>query len=362
MKHLLLVLSLCIVIALQAQQADTVSILTIDSVPAPKPLKYDTNYIAKFGNVIAIEPWISAPDLTFRLENKEDSLFGKRNDYKPYLRAVFGVDINYRALNVSFGLRSNSLATEEEIYGKTKYRILKLRLNTTPFIYEFYHSDFKGFADYNTAGYDTARPINDTYVKRSDISLQYTKAKAIYIFSHRKFSYGAAYSFTERQLKTKGTALAVAHLYRMKANADSAFFNRGQGNYFGKYSSMKYLDVISMGVGPGYAASFVYKQWFFSMGIYLIGDVQYHHSKNNTGQMITEGWRGALLGDVMLSFGYNGKRFYSGFVLRGDRNLVSLPTISASTSFYSSVFSIGFRFNPPKIIDTLYDASPFRNL
>lgn len=362
MKHLLLVLSSCIVIALQAQQADTVLILSADSVSTPKPLKYDTNYIAKFGNVIAIEPWIAAPDLTFRLENRDDSLFVKRSDYKPYLKAVFGLDINYRALNISFGLRSNTLATEEEIYGKTQYRILKLRLNVSPLIYEFYHSDFKGFADYNTAGYDTLRPANDLYVKRSDIHLQYTKAKAIYIFSHRKFSYGAAYSFTERQLKTKGTALAVAHLYRMKANADSAFFNPGQREYYGKYNAMKYLDVISIGVGPGYAASFVYKQWFFSMGIYLIGDGQYHHSKDNTNNMISEGWRGALLGDVMLSLGYNGKHFYSGFVLRGDRNLVALPNVNASTSFYSSVFSIGFRFNPPKVVDTLYDASPLKRL
>ncbi len=362
MKQLLLLLSLSFVLALQAQQADTVSILKTDSAPPPKRLKYDTNYIAKFGNVIAIEPWISAPDFTFRLENKDDSLVFTRNDYKPYLRAVFGLDINYRALNVSVGFRENSLTTEEETYGKTQYRILKLRLNTTPFIYEFYHSDFKGFADYNTAGYDTTRPANDFYVKRADIHLQYTKAKAIYIFSRRRFSYGAAYSFTERQLKTKGTTLVVAHLYRMKADADSAFFNPGQREYFGKYSTMKYLDVISIGTGPGYAASFVYKKWFFSMGLYLIGDVQYHHAKSNTNQMITEGWRGALLGDVMLSLGYNGNRFYSGFVLRGDRNLVSLSNINASTSFYSSVFSIGFRFNPPKIIDNLYDASPLRNL
>jgi hypothetical protein len=349
-------LLLCSFAAAQQNEADTVGRFA-------KKHEYDTNYIGKFGDKIAIEPWISSPTFTFRLEPKQDSLSSKNASYEANLRSVIGIDINYRAFNLSLGFRGPVGAGSQILYGNTKYSIIKLRLNTTRFIYEAYYTNFKGFSDRNTPAYDSLRtPPDNIFIKRPDIRVQYGKLKAIYIFSHKKFSYGAAYSFTERQKKTKGTALAVAHLYRMNANADSSFFNVGQREAFGKYDRMKHLDVISMGIGPGYAATFVYKKWFFSMGIYLIGDVQYHHAKNETGQLISEGWRAALLGDAFLSFGYNGDRFYSGFVLRGDRNLVALPFVNASTSFYSSVFSVGFRLNPHKKIIYHYNLSPLKNL
>jgi hypothetical protein len=327
-----------------------------------KKHEYDTNYISKFGEKISVEPWISSPSFSFRLEPQQDSLSIKNAAYEANLRSIIGLDVNYRALNISIGIRGPIDAWSQSLYGKTSYSILKLRLNTTRFIYEAYYTNFKGFSDRNTPAYDSSRAPDNIFTKRPDINVQYGKLKAIYIFSHKKFSYGASYSFTERQKKTKGTALAVAHLYRMNVNADSSFFNTGQRKAFGKYDLMKHLDVVSMGAGGGYAGTFVYKKWFFSMGIYLIGDAQYHHANNETGQLISEGWRAALLGDAFLSFGYNGNNFYSGFVLRGDRNVVALPFVDASTSFYSSVLCVGFRFNPPKKITQLYNSSPLKNL
>lgn len=359
-KTYLLLALLCFGIPCIAQEIVVDSSLL--SSPTAKPLNYDTNYIHRFGDVIAIEPWISAPSFEFSLEPKIDSLSYKRNNYQPHLRDVVGFDISYRAFTVSIGFKGRVIEEDEPVYGKTNYSIIKIRLNSKPFVYEFYHNTFSGFADYNTSAYDKNRPQSTPFVKRRDIAVQYTKLKAIYIFSKNKFSYGAAYSFTERQKKTKATALAVAHVYRMRTNADSAFFNNGQQGLFSKYDSLKRLQVYSIGLGPGFAVTFVEKRWFFSIGAYIMADLQYHTSNNTNNRIISEGWRGALLGDVFVSAGYNANWFYAGIVARGDRNFVSLPNVNTSTSFYSTVLSIGFRFNPPKIIPKLYDASPLRYL
>lgn len=335
-----------------------------DSLPAQsaKPLKYDTNYIHKFGDIIAVEPWVAAPDFEYALEPKTDSLSSKGNLYQPHLTGVLGLDISYRAVTISLGYKGKVLEEDNKSLGKTDYKIFKLRVNSNPFVYEFYHNTFSGFADYNTAAYDSSRAAETPYIKRRDISVQYTKLKAIYIFSNKKFSYGAAYSFTERQKKTKATAFAVAHVYRMRSNGDSAFFNNGQQGLFSPYDSLKQLQVYSVGAGPGFAATFVEQKWFLSIGLYVMGDLQYHKSYNTNNKLISEGWRAAALGDIFLSLGYNGNKFYTGIVARGDRNMVSLPHVKISTSFYSFVFSVGFRFNPPKILPKMYDATPLRYL
>ncbi len=360
MKIYLLLALLCFGIPCIAQKIVVDSSL-LDAPPSP-PLTYDTNYIHRFGDVIAIEPWISAPTFSFRLEPKTDSLAVKGNDYQPHLRDVVGFDISYRAFTVSIGFKGRVVEEDNEVYGKTNYSIIKIRLNSKPFVYEFYHNTFNGFADYNTSSYDSSHPQSTPLIKRGDIRVQYTKLKAIYIFSRKKFSYGGAYSFTERQKKTRATALAVAHVYRMSTSADSTFFNYGQQGLFSKYDSLKHLRVYSIGLGPGFAATFVKKKWFFSIGAYIMGDLQYHSSHNTHNEIISQGWRAALFGDVFVSGGYNGNTFYAGFVARGDRNFVSLPNVNASTTFYNTVLSIGFRFNPPKIISKLYDASPLRYL
>lgn len=327
----------------------------------PKKLNYDTNYIYKFGNnIMAIEPWVAVPTFEFRFEPLDDSLAEKSSSYEPYLRDVTGFDINYRAVSLSIGFKGPIIPENEKIYGKTQYSILKLRLNTSPFVFEFYHNVFKGFSDANTPSYDSLQTDDKPFIKRPDLSMRYTKAKAFYIFNHKKFSYGAAYSFTEQQKQSQATFFAVSHIYRMRANADSAIFNRGQEGFFGNYQNLKSFQVYSLGLGPGFSGTFVLKKWFASFGLYLMGDFQYHNTVDNKGQRISTGWRPTLLGDVFFSVGYNAKRFYTGLVARGDRTMISLPGMNASTVYYSTVLSIGFRFNAPKIVGTVYDNSPLK--
>lgn len=357
MRLYLLVVLICFLLPVfsQIQVKDS----TINT--SPKKINYDTTCINKFGNnIMSVEPWIAAPTFEFRFEPLDDSLATKSSFYEPYLRDVTGIDINYRAVSLSIGFKGPIVPEDEKVYGKTKYSILKLRLNTSPFILEFYHNVFKGFSDANTQSYDTLKSIEEPFVKRADLSMRYSKAKAFYIFNHKQFSYGAAYSFTEQQKKSRATLFAVGHIYRLRANADSAIFNRGQEGFFGSYQNLKSFIVYSVGIGPGFAGTFVHKKWFTSFGLYLMADLQHHNTKDTKEQQISTGWRPTVLGDAFFSIGYNADRFYAGIVARGDKTMISLPGMDASTTYYSTVLSIGFRFKAPKFIGKLYDNSPLK--
>ncbi|HYG14567.1 MAG TPA: DUF4421 family protein [Bacteroidia bacterium] len=338
---------------------DTLADSQEDTVRYLQTGRYDTAYIEKFPDLISVEPWISIPNFQFIIEPSSDSIKGFRTRYLPYMRAGVGFDGSYRAVSFSLGIRGPVEQVDQDLYGKSEYTNFNLRINSNPVIYEFYYNKITGFSDRNTRTYDSLQPKETPYIKRPDITLQYIKAKVIYIFSERQFSYGAAYGFSERQRKSKATALLVAHAYRMKTDADSAFFNRGQESFFGKYDKMKHLDVLSVGAGPGLAATLVHKKWFFSFGLYAMLDIQYHHA-NDGEVLISEGWRAAVLGDGFLSMGYNGDRFYAGLVARGDKNMVSLPFVTASTTFTRTLLCFGFRFDPPKWLGSVYDKSPLK--
>lgn len=350
-----------ILILLASTTIVTAQEICIDSISPPKQLSYDTNYIHKFhNNTLAVEPWISVPTFQFLFQPKQDSLQGKQNEYEPYLQSVTGFDVSYRAVTLSVGFKSKVIPEEEDIYGKTQYSILKFRVNLNPYIFEFYHNTFSGFSDRNTRAYDSSLSLKRPYLKRQDIAVQYTKLKALYIFSKRKFSYGAAYSFTEQQKRSKASAFLVAHAYRLKTYADSGIFNNGQEGIFGNHQSLKNFSVYSIGIGPGFAGTFVEKRWFASFGIYIMADVQYHDAANSNNTLLSSGWNGTFLGDAFFSLGYNANRFYTGLVVRGDRTMISLPNMDASTIFYTAILSLGFRFDAPKIVGQLYDNSPLK--
>lgn len=329
----------------------------------PKRIKYDSNYVHKFGkDVFSIAPLISAPNFRLQLNPEQDSLKKKHNLYQPYLRDVIGFTMTYRAVTLSLRVKGRISPEDEDLYGSTDYSIIRLRLNANPFLFDFYHNTFSGFSDRNAKEYDSSSTKQNPFIKRHDINMQYTKLRVLYIFSYKKFSYRAARRFVERQKKSKASAFISSHLYRIHTWGDSSFFNRGQERLFGRYRNLKNLKVYSLGIGPGIAATLVKKKWFFSFGIQVLGDIQYHTAFDDRNRLLSEGTSGALMGDASFSFGYNGDKFYIGFLAKGDRNVISLPNVNASTQFFNAEINIGYRFTLPKVIGNMYDNSPLRYL
>ncbi len=336
---------------------------TVEVKKTPKRHKHDTNYVHKFDkDILSIAPLISAPNFELRFQPEIDSLKHKHNRYQPYLRDVIGFTTTYRAVTLSLRVKGRISPEEQERFGSTDYSIIRLRLNTNPFLFDFYHNTFSGFSDRNAREYDSTRTKANPFIKRRDINMQYTKLRVLYIHSYKKYSYRAANRFIERQKKSRASAFISSHLYRINTWGDSSFFNRGQERLFGRYGELKSLKVYSFGLGPGIAGTLVHKKWFFSFNVQVLGDVQYHTAFDNKNVLLSEGTRGAIMGDASFSFGYNGDRFYAGFIAKGDRSVISLPNVDASTLFFNAEINIGIRFTAPKIFGKVYDNTPLKYL
>lgn len=323
--------------------------------------EYDTNYIQKYGsNIISLAPLISAPIFTTSFTPKSDDHDDKFNLYRPYLRDIIGFTFNYRAITFSAKVKGRISPEDQNLYGKTRYNLLRLRVYTNAFIFDFFHNNFNGLADRNANAYDTTRTESSPYIKRPDIRTRYTKLKVLYILSHKKFSYRAAFRFTERQKKSQTSFYISSHAYRLSNWADSSFFNRGQEGAFGSMQDLNNLRVYAVGLGPGFIATVVKKKFFFSFRAEFLGDLQHHNAQNNENNLLSKGWRGGVMGDIALSLGYNGDKFYATFISSADRNIIALPHIKATTTFFNNELTIGMRFNAPKIFSTIYDNTPLK--
>lgn len=332
-----------------------------DALKKEELLAYDSNYIQKYGsNIISLAPLISAPTFSTAYAPKKEGSENKFNLYRPYLRDIIGFTFSYRAITFSAKVKGRISPEDENLYGKTKYNLYRLRLYTNAFIFDFFHNSFNGLSDRNTGAYNNTLPDDAPFVIRPDLRTRYTKLKVLYIFSHKKFSYRAAFRFTERQKKSKVSAYLSSHLYRLSNWGDSSFFNKGQEGAFGHMQDLKTLRVNSIGIGPGYIATIVWHKWFFSFRAEILGNLFHHKAQNVEDAILSKGWRGGVMGDVALSCGYNGDRFYATFISSVDRNLINLPHINATTSFFNNELSVGMRFNAPKIFSKIYDNTPLK--
>lgn len=357
--YLLIILAVVICSKLPAQDLQLEGIKGL--LDKKELLAYDSNYIQKYGsNVLSIAPLISAPIFITRFAPQKTGEENKANLYRPYLRNYLGVTVNYRAITFSAKIKGFISPEAQNLYGKTNYTLLRLRLYTNAFIFDFFHNKFNGLSDRNTDAYDPNRPENEPFIKRPDISTQYNKLKILYIFSHKKFSYRAAFRFTERQKKSKASLYISSHSFRLYSKGDSSFFNIGQRDAYGSMQALSSLKIYSFGVGPGVTSTLVKNKWFISFRAEVLGSMQHHTARNTASQMLSKGWRGGLMGDVAVSFGYNGDRFYATFISSVDHNITPLPHISSTTFFFNNELSVGMRFNAPKFVRYIYDNTPLK--
>lgn len=332
----------------------------------PKFLKrfkhyYDTSYIHKFDRqTLSVAPLFSVPSFIITLRPKDNLGTPKYNLYRPHLRDAIGLSASFRAISATVRIKGRITPEQQERFGETKYTLLRLHLNAAPFIFDFYYNSFAGIADRNARSYSNRLSAENPYLKRPDLRANYAKLRAQYFLSHQKFTHRATYNQTERQKKSKASAFISVHAYRFHTRGDSSFFNAGQENLFGSLQNLKDLKVHSIGLGPGFATTFVKKKWYFSFSLQILADAQYNTLYGNTDELLSRGWRGALIGDASISTGYVGDKYYASFEMFGDQNLISLPDVVATTTFFTAEVTVGMRFKAPDFLGKIYDKTPLK--
>ena len=125
---------------------------------------------------------------------------------------------------------------DNDIYGKTRRFDLSTHIYGRKMIFDLAMQWYKGYYLANPENIVAGWQQGDPYPSREDIKVFTFGASGWYVFNHRKFSYRAAFTFNERQLKSAGSPVLGGGFSWYFVNADSSLVSDVYVNEFDSIS------------------------------------------------------------------------------------------------------------------------------
>ncbi len=172
----------------------------------------------------------------------------------------FGLGLSLKNTIISFGYGYGFDFMRDKSKGRTSVKWdLQFRRYTRYFVFDLFYQEYKGFYQDNDKEKD--------YKLCPDLKIRKLGAFGQYIFNNKRFSYKAAFSQNQKQLRSAGSFLLGAEIYNTWINSDSSFV----------YNDKKDFSSFQFGVNAGYAHTWVLnRHWHISgsisMGINLASE------------------------------------------------------------------------------------------
>ena len=202
----------------------------------------DTSYTESFPYKLGIRAY-TGQKLLF-LGYDDDN--GTERDYMPNSPVNFGFGLSIYNTIIGFDLGYGFRFLDEEEYGKTKSFDFQLHHYSRRFAVDLYIQRYTGF-------YEEARK---EITLHPGMRVRRYSVHGHYVFNHKRFSYKAAFTQTERQTRSAGSWLLGAEYSRTKINAEEALTNEGY----------KTSDNYQIGINGGYAYTWALGK-YWNLGI-----------------------------------------------------------------------------------------------
>lgn len=329
-----------------AQETAAASVNSVDT------SKIDTNYVLSFKDKLIVALWQSERRFDIHIDQKlsavPDSLSSGIN-YIANSNHVTGVSLDYDILGFSFGYRSVPGGNKRT--GNTNYSDLGLNINTRKIRIENSIKRYTGFYDLNSANYIPGFNDSTNYYQNPSMNLRLFKSKVIMTTENKKFALGAAYANAKKQIKSKGSWIAVGNFYALSMYSDSSLIPSPVQSYFGPvWDGFNKMNVYaySAGFGCTYTLAF-WKNFYFNFLASIGIERQYRHYYTFPENAHYSYWKTWSASDFRTCLGYNSKRFFIRTSTIYDLNNYESEDFKFDMKFVAGSFDFGYRFNfkPP---------------
>lgn len=276
----------------------------------------------------------------------------KKLEYKPNESFNIGFGLGYKWLGLDLAFNFSGVNDDDDQFGETKRIDLQSNIYTRKFAADLTFQRYKGYYLANPKGYIPGFDPNGPYPIRPDVQSSVYGVSLLYVFKHDKFSYRAAFTYNERQIKSTGSFLAGPFFNYFKMDADSSLIIQEAVLDFDSLQDFRGSEYFRFGLSGGYAYNLVIgKRVFLSLTAVvglgpeikktpaINGNEAFNESKF-TGRM---GLRAAL--------GYNSEKFFAGLsavgVFAGERDKGEDYLERGVSNL--KIF-IGRRFNTPQFL------------
>jgi hypothetical protein len=267
----------------------------------------DSNYIETYYKDLIIR--LYSGEKTHSLELSDQST-PYRLKYLPNGYFNIGAGVNFRSFGISLATKIPIFQNSVIKHGETKRLGIQSYIYTGKFAVDILASFLNGYYLNNSFSHLKTYTRNKEY-QRPDISSANFGVSLNYIFNNSRFSYRAAFSDTERQLKSAGSFLAGGSIFSYQTRADSSIVPREiDRKYFIKSRDISKSGVLAINANLGYAYSLIFlKNGIFTLS-YIMGSGIQDNSIDREFANGVNKWRFSINHSGRLGVGYRFNRYF----------------------------------------------------
>lgn len=324
------------------------------STPEPTRDSLRDGHIQLFPNDFFVYPVLKQRTLSFELEKADRS---RLLTFRPNNTYSFGVGLYLFEVGAELAFAIPVAEKKTALFGNSKARDIQLNMLGKKFGLDAYYQRYRGF--YITDK-DNEPGKDLPYPQRGDVISRNLGFTGSYIFNNTRFSLRSVYNFSERQIFSRGSFLALANLGRFTLEADSSILDPSQEIVFSNNVSFKTLRYSTFSVAPGYSYNLIYRNFFLN-GTLGIGPAHhwiYYQRETGAGRHET-----AINSFVAarIAIGYNGDRIFGGIAFLTQGSNVKFEDVRFSNNNASFKILMGYRFREwGKLKERAWDQIPVK--
>ena len=283
----------------------------IDSELTISPSDSNQTYLINYANQLSLKLFgISKSNQIRHFDNWTKRFV----DYRPNENYNVGVGVGHKWLNLDLALSLPFINDDDELFGKTKRFDIQANMYLNRFTIDLNYQPYKGYYGFNPQHYiDDFDRRNPVYPIRPDISTFNTAVNVLYNFKPEKFSYRAAFTYNERQVKSAGSWLVGSFLSYFEMNADSTIVPFQERDEFNPEADFRGAKYVNTGVSGGYGHTFVIKKkWFISMTLVMGLGPSFITFPERNGTPSNKEVKFAIRAVARAALGYNGEKLFGG--------------------------------------------------
>jgi hypothetical protein len=301
-------------------------------------------YIGNFEKRFMVKTFIATRNLSFNIRSR----IGQRKSvtYSPNGNYLLGMGFFYKRLGLEVAVKLPASDKNNRRYGRTRYLDLQTNFYGSQFGGDLTYQRYQGFYPRNPALVDSTWQPGNVFPYRSDIKARNIAANAFYIFNHKRFSYKAAYTQTEKQLQSAGSFILMASFSHLLFDGDRSLLpvssSTGEENISFQRGKFQNTSIL-----PGYAYTYIIDDFYFSAALHLGGGIQYKNYtvNNNRKRELTL----ARKNHIRVAGGYNSHRWMAGASVIIDNTPIRTEELVLSASNFNIKLFVGYRFNARKL-------------
>lgn len=318
----------------------------LPDIPIPTH-EYDTNYIDKFDNLLAVRLVSPTRLYDFSIKN---TMNGSKYVYSPNLQSAFGIGFTYKwlAFDITFNPKWNKKKTEK--FGETKEFNVKASLYLKRHMLNVLFRTYGGLYIKNPEDY--LDPWDGNYPYRPDIRNTSFNISYIIPFNYKKYSPKTTFLLDGRMKKSAGSVLYMSAFYISSLQADSTILPVEYEDSFPIEASIDRLNLALLQQSLGYAYTFIHNRYYLTLSAmpglsYAFGNVYANNQRYSpsTFNFMLESTAG---------LGYNSRRWYAGLYFIFKYQPISLTDqINYNINLGELRFFIGYRIHAPYFVDKI---------